>query len=144
MAGKTAIYSALNVVGTIDGLRIVGLWDGDDAIVVEPVADKGALMTGADGESIFSQSANRSARITIRLMHTSATHRTMLQKLAVQEAGRLDGFKLSLFDNRSGEGGATDQAFIEKAPNDQKGVNAANREWVLVCGQWNREIPRSI
>lgn len=142
MAGKTAIYSALNVVATIDGLRVVGLWDGDDAIVVEPGADKGALMNGADGDSIFSQSANRSARLTFRLMHTSVTHRTLLQKLAVQEAGRLAGFKVSLFDNRSGEGGATDQAFIEKAPNDQKGVNASQREWVLVCGQWNREIPR--
>lgn len=144
MPGKTSTYSALNVVATLDGLRVLGLWDGDDAIVVEPGADKGTLMVGADSESIFSQSADLSATITLRLQHTSATHRQLLQRLAVQEQGRLGGFPFSLMDNRSGEGGACDQAFIQKAPNDQKGKNAAQREWVLITGYWDRAIPRAL
>lgn len=140
---KSSAYSAKNVSATLDGQRVTGLWDGDDAIVTAPLADVGSMLVGADGSSIFSQSANNGATITLRLQHTSPTHRSLMQKLQRQRADgvRVTGFPFVVIDVDSGEGGSTDQAFIQTAPDDQKGVNAVAREWVLVTGDWKPEIP---
>lgn len=142
---KSSTYSMKNVALTIDGMAVVGMWDGDDAVVVSPLADVGTMLVGADGSSIFSQSANEGATITLRLQHTAAAHRMLHQKWARQKARgvRLVGFPISVIDVDSGEGGSTDQAFIQAAPDDSKGVNAVVREWILVTGQWRPEIPRA-
>lgn len=141
--GKSSAYSMKNVASVLDGQKVVGFWDGDDAIVVEQLEDVGAMMVGADGSSIFSQSANEGARITIRVQHTSPTHRLLHTRLAMQRTPgiRVTGFPFSVMDVDSGEGGAADQCFIEKAPNDEKGKNATVREWVIVTGQWKAEVP---
>lgn len=142
---KSSTYSPKNVATTIDGQEVVGLWDGDDAVSVEPLEEVGTMMIGADGSSIFSQSANEGATITLRLQHTSPTHRLLHQKLARQRAKgiRLVGFPVSIIDTDSGEGGSTDQAFIQTQPTDQKGDAAAVREWVLVTGSWKPTIPNN-
>jgi Bacteriophage KPP10, Structural protein ORF10 len=141
---KSSAYSIKNVAITMDGQNVTGLWDGDDAVQVAPVVDVGTLMIGADGSSIFSQHANEGATITLRLQHTSPAHRLLHQHLARQRAKgiRMVGFPISIIDIDSGEGGSTDQCFIQQMPTDGKGVNAAAREWVLVAGQWKPEVPR--
>lgn len=139
----TSAYSMVNVSATLDGRQIQGLWDGDDAISVTPGADIGGMLIGADGSSMFSQSSNRSARINIKLMHTSATHRQLMQKLKRQQqlGATASAFPFSFMDSASGEGGSADKCFIMTAPTDSKGTNATVREWVLITGQWNPEVP---
>jgi len=107
--------------------------------------DVGTMMVGADGSSIFSQHANQGATITLRLQHTSPTHRLLTQKLNRQRAKgmRLVGFPVTVMDVGSGEGGSTDQAFIQTAPSDSKGNAATVREWVLVTGRWVPEVPNA-
>ncbi|QJD54319.1 hypothetical protein [Aminobacter phage Erebus] len=141
---KSSAYSMKNVAVTVDGQAVLGLWDGDDAVSIEPLDDAGAMLVGADGSSIFSQSANEGATITVRLQHTSPAHRLLHQRWARQRARgvRIVGFPISVIDVDSGEGGSTDQAFIQRGPTDQKGKNAVNREWVLVTGQWRPEVPK--
>lgn len=137
---KSSTYSMINVVAVLDGLTVVGGWDGDDAIVISPGADVGVGLVGADGSSIFSQSADRSVTISIKLQHTSSTHRQLLQKLSQQRAGRSTGFPFSIKEIMSGEGGATDQCFIMTAPADSKGKAATVRDWILWAGNWDRDI----
>lgn len=140
---KSSAYSMKNVSITIDGQLVNGLWDGDDAVQIAPLIDVGTMMVGADGSSIFSAHANEGATITVRLQHTSPAHRLLSQKLSRQRnVGCVQlGFPVQIIDVCSNEGGSADQAFIQTAPSDQKGVNAAAREWVLVTGQWIPEIP---
>lgn len=138
---KSSTYTAANVVITVDGQRVRGLWDGDDAIVVTPGADIGTGIVGADGSSIFSQSTDNSASISLKVQHTSAAHRLLEQRVRRQRAGQLRGFPVTVREIGSGEGGATDQAFIQSAPADSKGKNATVREWVLWTGDWQRDIP---
>lgn len=140
---QSTAYSAKNVAATVNGQQVQGLWDGDDAITIEPLADDGTMMVGADGSSIFSQSANEGATITLRLQHTSPTHRLLMQQLSIQRAKgtRLVGFPLSIIDTDSQEGGSTDKAFIQTKPTDSKGETAAVREWVIVTGHWQNQIP---
>jgi hypothetical protein len=140
---KSSSYSMKNVAATIDGKSVHGLWDGDDAIVVEQLEDVGSIMVGADGSSIFSQSANLGATITLRLQHSSPTHKLLHQRWARQRAtgNKVTGFPVTVADVDSAEGGATDQAFIQAAPSDSKGKTATVREWVLVTGDWKPSIP---
>lgn len=141
--GKSSAYSIKNAVVTINGQAVNGLWDGDDPVSIAPLADNGVMMVGADGSSIFSQSANEAATITLKLQHTSPTHRLLHQILARQRAKgiRLSGFPITVVDIDSNEGGSTDQAFIQQMPTDQKGNAATEREWILVTGEWKPEIP---
>ena len=140
---KSSSYSAKNVTAMLDGQRVQGLWDGDDAIVTDPIEDIGTLLVGADGDSLFSQRAGMPHTITLRLQHTSPTHRLLHQKWAVQRAAgiRVSAFPFTVVDVDSNEGGAADQCFVHKGPSDQKGVNAVTREWVLVTGEWIPNIP---
>ena len=128
MAISTA-YSFINVSAVLDGQLVIGLWDGDDAIVVTKAADVGTGLVGADGSGIFSVSASRAATISIKLQHNSPAHRLLMQKLKRQQAlgGLATGFTFSIIDSASGEGG--------------KGVNAVVREWVLWTADYNDEIP---
>lgn len=137
---KSSAYSMINVAATLDGLTVLGFWDGDDAVTVEQGTDVGAGLVGADGSSIFSQSADKSARITLRLQHTSPTHRQLIQKWKQQRAGRMLGFPFSFIDKDSGEGGTADQCFIMQAPADQKGKNATVRAWVIWTGQYEPNV----
>lgn len=142
---KSSAYSMKNVAVTIDGQNVLGVWDGDDAVVIAPLEDIGSMLVGADGSSIFSQSANEGATVTVRLQHTSPAHRLLHQRWARQRAKgvRLNGFPITVIDVDSGEGGSTDQAFIQTGPSDSKGTNATPREWVLVTGQWRPEVPKA-
>lgn len=142
MANSSA-YSMLQVTITLDGQLVVGLWDGDDAVVITPSTDNGAGMVGADGSSIWSQSADMSVEISLKLQHTSPAHRLLMQKLKQAQSGRLVGFPLTVMDKLSGEGGDTHQAFIKGWPAVQEGTAASVREWTLWAGTWNLQIPNA-
>jgi len=141
MANRVSSYSMLAVSASVDGLAVRGLFDGDDAITVEHGADIGAGLVGADGSAMFSQSADNSARITIRVFHSSPTHRQLTQKMLQQKAGQLIPFPFSVIDKGSGEGGSADQCFVMQAPADSKGKNATVRAWVLWTGDYQVALP---
>lgn len=138
-------YSMKNVVVMLDGQLVQGFWDGDDAVQIERAEDVGTGLVGADGSSIFSQSANESANITLRLQHTSPTHRLLMQKLLrQQQVGTLKGFPISINERVSGEGGVADDCYIRVAPSDQKGVAASAREWQLWTGSYSPNVPNIV
>lgn len=138
---EVSAYSALNVAATVDGQAVQGLWEGDNAIEVQKSVDIGSLMVGVQGDAIFSQTANRSARITIRVMHTSPTHRLLMQRMQAQRAGRVRAFSFDVLDVNNKDGGTGDKCFIGIAPTDSKGENATVREWVLLAADWKDHIP---
>nr|QIG67148.1 DUF3277 domain-containing structural protein [Rhizobium phage RHph_TM26] len=134
-------YSMLNVVATLDGRRVIGVMDGDNAIEISPGADVGTMLIGADGTPLFSQSADKSATIVLRLKPNSPTHRQLVEKWKSQRAGRLIGFPFDKIDMGSNEGGTGTDCFIAKAPNDAAGDKAVVREWTIVSGNWTPNVP---
>lgn len=140
---KTSAYSYINVAATLDRRDIKALWDGDDAIVVTQGADAGTGLIGADGSGIFSISADRSATISIKLQHTSPTHRLLHQRWKQQRArgANASSFSFVIKDKTSGEGGTADHCYIQSAPEDSKGKSATVREWVLWTSEWSPEVP---
>lgn len=133
-------YSMLNVTATLDGRRIIGLADGDDAIVVSPGVDMGTLLVGADGTWLFSQTADESATIVIKVKPNSPTHKQLTEKALAQKAGRIVGFPFDLVDGANNEGGNAPECYVQKLPDDSKGTNAVAREWTLVTGKWTPNV----
>lgn len=140
MAQSTA-FSFRDVSVTVNQRAVIGFDDGDNAVVVTRGADAGTGRVGADGTSIFSRSTDRSAAITLRLQHTSATHRYLHELDRLQDEGNLDGIPIQIIDRRSNEGGSADKCFIQRRPEDSKGKNATVREWVLWTGEFEPTIP---
>lgn len=134
-------YSAINVAATLDGQPVLGLFDGDNAIQVDQNADAGEGLVGVQGDAIFSQTADRSAMVTLRLQHTSPTHRQLIEKWKAQRAGRVIGFPFAVIETGSNEGGNGDKCFIKSAPSDTKGANATVREWSIWIGDWTPTVP---
>lgn len=143
MARSTTYYSR-NVQVTLDGRDVTGYWDGDDVVQVERDVDIGTGLTGVDGSFLFSQHASNTARITLRLQHTSPTHRELVQKLKRQKAGAVTAFPFDILDKTSGEGGTADRCYIMQGPAPQKGMAASVRVWTLVTGDWNDTVPNEV
>ncbi|WP_116082112.1 phage protein [Tropicimonas sp. IMCC34011] len=141
MAGLHTAYSFDQVSITLDGRTVRGMDEGDNAFEVAPMANRGEMRVGASGDSIFSGSTNKAARFTLRLMHTSPTHRQLMEKDVQSSAGVRRAFPLSFKDIGSGEGGSATGCWIEQAPTVQKGQNATVREWVIVAGDYAPSIP---
>lgn len=138
---SSSAYSMLNVVATLDGRRVIGHADGDNALQVSPGADAGTMMVGADGTTLFSGSADQSATITVRLKANSPTHRQLTQKYKAQKGGRIVAFPFDFIERMIGEGGSAAECFIQKAPDLSLGTAATVREWVLITGNFIARVP---
>ena len=115
---------------------MIGFYDGDDVVKVETRGTEGDWMVGADGSALFSQTADNSASITLKLQHTSPTHQQLLQKMQLQRAGVLIPFPFTVKDINGGEGSHSGQCMVFQAPSQDYGENASVREWVLASPNW--------
>lgn len=136
MSQRITVYSMLGVSATLDGLPVDGMFDGDDAIKVESRGPEGDWMIGADGSALFSQTADNSAQITLKLQHTSETHKQLITKMALQRSGVLVPFPFSVVDTNGAEGSHSGTCMVFQAPSQDYGENATVREWVLASASW--------
>lgn len=142
VSSLSTTYYFGNCTGTLNGREIIGFWEGDDVVQVEPGADVASMLIGADGSGIVSQSVNNSARITLRVQHRSPIHNQLHRQLLAQQSGNMDGISFTFRDGDSNEGGACDRAWVVQQPGSQHGVNAAVRTWVLGTINYQHRLPR--
>lgn len=135
--GPLTLYSFANVMFTIDGRQVVGLWEGDDVIATERSTDLGTPLTGADGSSVVSITADQSILLTFKLQPNSAMNQYLQQKVKRMRMGSQDLIAVALRDTGTGEGGVCSAAVIVKEPTKSWGANATEREWQLFCSCWN-------
>jgi hypothetical protein len=134
---STFVYSFENVTATVNGLKVTGFWEGDNAIEVAPNADNATLMVGADGDATASYTADDSVTLTLRLKADSPMNAILENYHRRARAGGFGGgFPISVRNTSNGEGGAAAEAHIMRAPNRQFGTNATVREWVLGANAW--------
>lgn len=134
---QITVYSMLGFALTVDGLPVVGFFDGDDVFSSEKSEDVGGWLIGADGSAIWSQSADGMVTLTLKLQHTSPTHRQLQNKSQQQKAGSLVPFPVDYVDTNGGEGGHAGNAMVTKEPSMSHGKNATVREWVLTSPDWS-------
>lgn len=123
-------YDPKKVSVIVGSQPVAGFADGE-FVTCERNEDGFTLLTGADGESTRAKNANRSGKITIRLLASSASNDYLSAlQLADELAGNAtfgvmvkDGFGTSIYTAAT--------AWINKTPPAAFGKEAGTREWVL-------------
>ncbi len=100
------------------------------------------MKVGADGQVTRVKSADRSAKIMVKTMQTSPTHRllTAMYRSAQQSTNGSDVGAFQLRDrNNGGMIESAEKAWISKAPSTSHGADVGEREWELSCAELVRE-----
>jgi hypothetical protein len=130
------LYSFQNVVVTVDGRQVIGLWEGDDAVTLERQTDLGSALTGVDGASVVSITADQSATLTLKLQPNSAMNAYLEQCVKRVRMGSQQLIAVAIRDTSTGEGGGCSAAVVIKEPSKSWGATATEREWQLFCNCW--------
>ena len=131
------VYSFQDVIVAIDNRPVENFWEGDDAVTIEDMNDFSEAMEGVDGAVIHSMGAGDAKTITLRLMHTSPTHKLLQNRIKMMREGFTVPFSITIRDMRSGEGGGSATALILTRPGKNFGRTANEREWTIVAAPWN-------
>lgn len=137
MAAQTYVYSFRNVVVTIDGIKVNGFWEGDDAVTLAPNSDNATYVAGADGSGTVSYSADDAVRVTLRLKPESPANRyleTLFRDARQGDFGA--GVPISVRNVGNGEGGSAANAHVMIAPERAFGASQTVREWTLIANPW--------
>jgi len=138
MAGK--VYSFLDVQAAIVGpggvINLgVGAAASEEGISIDPTSDLNTMQIGADGEGQHSLSANKSARITVRLLKTSPTNQLLSQMMEFQAASAsLHGQNtITIHDSNRGDTITARQVAFSKRPPNAYASQAGMLEWTFDC-----------
>lgn len=133
MAGQQiTAYSLSFHVLEINGRVMENFAEGDDVIQVEEREDKVTDKTGADGNLMPEISANDSAEITLKFLHTAPENDYLEDLLSQFVNGYITGIPISIYNSRSGRGEVATTGYITKKAGRSRGAKAGDREWKIV------------
>lgn len=131
-----AVYSFLNVQCAITGPGgSVNLGNGsgstEEGISIAPTAEINTMQIGADGYGQHSLHADRSGRVTVRLLKTSPVNKQLSALYAVQTASAASHGQntISLTDTIRGDSITCSQVAFKKAPDLTYGKEAGFNDW---------------
>lgn len=135
-----ATYSFLNVVAAMFGpggsVNLgVGAATDKEGITVEFLEDAGKLTVGSDGAGMQSLLANKSAKITVRLLKTSPTNALLTAMYNLQRTAALLWGQnvITLTDIARGDAyTASEVAFVKHPKNDYKEEGGV-LEWEFIA-----------
>jgi hypothetical protein len=136
MAGfQTRIYDPDEFTLYLGGILIDGLADGE-FVTVEMMSDAFQSVVGTDGEVARSKSNDRRAKVTFKLLQTSAAN-AALSALHNNDLNAPNGagvVTLSIVDNFGDTKVQGNQAWITKFPDMSLDRSAKSREWMVEVG----------
>lgn len=125
-------YDPAQVLTSFAGQIISGFGEGT-MIVVERDEAAFTKKVGADGEVARARNRNRSGKVRLTLMQSSASN-DYLSSMARQD--ELAGTGVGVLQIKDGLGTTlvmVPNAWIEKIPNTEFGKEQSDREWVFDC-----------
>ncbi len=125
-------FSFLNVVMLVQGQELSGWPDGDDVIMCERIEDSASHFIGVDGRMTVNISADRSGRITFKLLQNSESNALLTGLITSQENGVFVPVFVQIMNTEGSELISGTQAYITKPSNIQFGQNITPVEWVIV------------
>lgn len=137
MANDLKTFNFDNVLADLGGVPVVGLWEGDDVIMIEPMAPLSSSIAGAGGDVLASISTDKRATITLKLQSTSPTHDYLTSLLVQYESGNPVVFPFACDDIGNGEGGFAPECVLTDRATQSYGSQASVREWKFVAGCWS-------
>lgn len=124
------VYAALTGPGGVVSLGS-GAGNSEEGISIEPAAEVNTTMIGADGSGQHSLSADRSGRITVRLLRTSPTNQLLMTLFNFQTASAANHGQntITITDKARGDVITCQQVAFVKAPSVNYGREAGMLEW---------------
>jgi hypothetical protein len=129
-------YSFLEVQAALVGPGgVIPLGNGagvsDEGISVDPTAEVDTMVIGADGEGMHSLHADKSGKITVRLLKTSPTNGLLSAMLAFQRSSAATHGQntITIVDMARGETTTCQQVAFTKQPAVTYGKEAQLVEW---------------
>ena len=125
-------YDPSQVTIVFAGIPISGFADGT-FVSVEQNEDSFTLQVGTDGEGTRSKTNNRSGRVTLTLMQSSAANDALaaVHSLDVLSPSGDGIFPLLIKDNSGRSLFGADTAWIVKPPTGEFGREVTSREWII-------------
>lgn len=129
-------YSFLDVSATVTGPGgFIALGNGsgaaEEGITITPTGPKNVMQVGADGYGQHSLKADKSGKITVRLLKTSPTNQLLSAMYAFQtSAGATHGQNTLVINDRSrGDVVTAQQVAFAKAPDLTYATEAGTVDW---------------
>ena len=133
MSGKQlAAYSLGFHVLEINGRVMENFGEGDDVIQINEREDKVTDKTGADGNLMPEISANDSAEIKLKFLHTAPENDYLEGLLSQFVNGYISGVSISIYNAKTGKGEVATSGYIKKKADRSRGIKAADREWTII------------
>jgi hypothetical protein len=128
------VYSFRDVTAVIDAEHeVTGYASGDDVITADRNVDSASATIGAAGEMMLSVSADKSGKVTFKLLQTSSSNRYLLNRLRELEMGSQIFRPLNLVvkDVHRQDVIVGIAGYVTKPPQPKHGEKGAEHEWVL-------------
>lgn len=129
-----ATYASKKVQVIWGGVALTGFMD-DSFVEVDRNSDSFTQLTGADGETARSASADKSGKVTIRLMQTSIANDALSADIALDELTNLNAKSLMIKDGSGRSLHSAKEAWITKPAKTVYGKGIEGREWVFEGGE---------
>ena len=140
-------YSFLDVNAAIVGPGgSFGLGSGagssDEGITIEPSGDINTMTIGADGTPMHSLHADKSGKVTVRLLKTSPVNAQLSAMYAFQtSAGSNHGQNtITVANNKTGDTITCQICAFERAPTITYAKEAGINEWAFAAGIIDRTL----
>lgn len=126
-------YNPKRVAVSFAGRVLTGFADGT-FISVERNEDTFTLAVGSDGEAARAASNNRSGRVTLTLMQTSASNDILSALAEADERSQLSTGPMMIKDASGRTVVLAAEAWIVKPAGAEFGREIGNREWIFETG----------
>ncbi len=138
MAGSFYTYSFLDVNASISGPGggfplATEAGPADEGLTIESSTEINGMTIGADGSGMHTLKADKSGRITVRMLKSSPTNAKLSTMLAFQRtAGSNHGQNtISIVNKSSGDAVTCQQVAFAKVPTNQYAKDANIIEWMF-------------
>lgn len=129
---STPTYDPSAVIIIFAGNRILGYADGT-FVKVSRNSETFKLYKGTSGEGARAKSLDKSATVTLTLMHTSPSNDILAANAALDEAAS-SGVTALLIKDLSGRTiHQAQEAWVKKPADSEFGKEIATREWTIEC-----------
>lgn len=128
-------YNGKKVAVIWGAIIFQGLAQDGDAISVTFDEDHVTKAVGMDGEVARAMNANRTGKITVRLMATSLTNQLLSAAKELDAASGTAYYPLTVKDASGLDIHFAKEAWILKTPDSSYSKEIGIREWVFDCGQ---------
>lgn len=146
MSGKNT-YSFLDtnaaIVGPGGAINLgAGSGSAEEGITIEATGDINTMTIGADGTPMHSLHADKSGKVTVRLLKTSPTNAKLSLMYAFQtSAGANHGQNtITLANSLTGDVITCQVCAFEKAPSLTYSKDGGSNEWVFAAGIIDRTL----